>query len=323
MVGNTHTRNEARQQHANPLLALIAEAQRAMPYTERARPGDLEPLRIAKRAAAARTLVLKSTPLPTLFNAEGRMMGKPTANLAGETMTLGAAIVQASRTAQAGANLIVLEERPEPQFVDPQTGAMSMYEFPGEFVSVDPAPFAEVEDDEDTPETERPIHVAEIARDGRQFGVRFKVNRAEQKRRGEQQVADEMLLAIVSGVAQAADLALLEAIKAVTPAAFTLGAAAAAGVRVGDLHALVGTGAAGAEFRADGQLVAAGIRAELTPGIAETIVGDFNRAALVVGPELTIMADRMNTRGDVTVQAWLNIDAAVPDRSKFWTVAGA
>lgn len=320
LIGKTHTRTDTPREHTNPLLAVFAEAARAMPFTERARPGDAEPLRITKRAAAARTLLLKSTPLPTLFNAEGRMVGTPAANLAGETLTLGAAIVLASRTAQAGANLIVLDERPVPQFVDPQTGAISAYEFPGEFVSIDPAPFAEVADDADTPETARPLHLAEIKREGRQFGVRFKVNRAEQKARGEQQVADEVLGAIISGVAQVADLVLLQAIKAATPAAFSLAAAAAAGVRVGDLRALVGTAANGATFRADGQLVAAGIPAELTPAIAETIVGAFDRAALVVGPELTILADRLNARGDLNVQAWLNIDAAVPDVGKFWTV---
>lgn len=300
----------------NPLLPVFAEAARAMPYTERARPGDMDPLRISKRAASARTLVLQSTPLPSIFDREGRTIREPAANMAGQTIMLGAAIVNASRTVQAGANVIVHEhEMPVKVGND-----IALASFPVHFVTVDPAVFAEVSDDADTPETDRPVYVAEVVRGGRSLGVRFKVTRREAKDRGENQVADEVLAAIIAGVAQAADKVLLDAILAANPEAFTLAKAAASGLRIADIRAMVGTAAAGAEFRADGQLVAAGVPAELTPGIAATVVGAFDRAAVVLGPEMTIIADRLNVRGDLSVQAWLNIDAAVPDVSKFWTV---
>lgn len=330
LIGSASTRQQSAAPAPNPLVPIFAEASRAMPYVERDRPGDREPLRINKHAAAVRTLVLKSTPMPALFDREGRMVRQPAGNLAGQTMMLGAAIVNASRTAQAGANIIVMEHI-EPQIIESGSDSKNMVfmSSPTHFVTVDPATFAEVADDSDTPETDPPVHVAQVVRDGRSFGVRFKVTRAQQKERGEQLVADELLAAIISGVAQTADLVLLEAIKAATPAAFTLGAAAAAGVRFTDLRALVGTDGAGAHVSASGNLVAwpfninvqtGGIAAELTPGIAETIVGAFDHAAVVLGPEMTVIAERLNARGDLMVQGWLNIDAAVPDVSKFWTV---
>lgn len=301
----------------NPLIDLFGEAQRALPYREIQRDGDREPLRIGKPAASMRTLVIAETPLPSA--AVGRLVP----NMAAETMTLGAAIVAASRAAAAGANLVILPPHAEPAFVDRETGIMGTYAFPSEFVSVDPAAFSEIDDDEDTPETERPVSIAEISRDGRQFGVRFKIGHTEQKARGGQQVADEVLQAIISGVAQVADKVLLQAILAGTPGAFSLATAAAAGVKAASLRALIGSDATGAEFRNDGTLTAAGITGEFTPTIEETIIGEFARAAIVVGPEMTLTAERLDAAGSLTVQAWVNIAAAVPDISKFWTIEAA
>jgi len=55
LIGKTHTRTDTPREHTNPLLAVFAEAARAHAIY-RAPPAlaDAEPLRITKRAAAAR-----------------------------------------------------------------------------------------------------------------------------------------------------------------------------------------------------------------------------------------------------------------------------
>ena len=323
LIGKTETRTEAEKPYTNPLLAVIAEAQRAMPYIERDRPGDQEPLRINKRAASLRNLMLVDTPVRVDRN--GRVMVGSNGNSAGQTITISDAIFQNSRFAQAGGNLVFLADHAQPQIIETfsDTKLMGTYTFPKSFVVVDPAALAEIDDDTDQAVSDLPMVLSEINRDNqRSFGVTFKLTRAQQKARGEQQTADELMCAIVTGLARVVDKLAVEAILANTPAAFSLASAATAGLRIGDLRGLVGTDGTGATFRADGQLVVAGgIEAELTPVTDQTIVGAFDRAAALIGTDMAILCNRLNKNGDVTVSAWLSVDAVCPDAGKFWTVA--
>lgn len=150
--------------------------------------------------------------------------------------------------------------------------------------------------------------------------VSFKVTRSQLRNYGNDNVVDEILLSLVLGLARAADAALLGAIKATAPALFSLGAAAAQGLRLDELRALVGTAGNGAAIREDGTLTAAGIHAELTADMAETMVGAFNRSAVAIHEDVTVTAERRNAAGDLIVTAWANMIPLAPNTAMFWTV---
>ncbi len=149
--------------------------------------------------------------------------------------------------------------------------------------------------------------------------------------RGEEQTAAEVLTAIFTGLSRVVDKLALQAILANNPEQFSLAKAAAAGVRYKDLRGLIGTDGHGAFCGADNELKilpfnltgwqAGGIPAELTPVMTQTVVGEFSRAQAIIGPDMTILVNRLNTRGDVTISAWLSVDAVAPDAGRFWTVS--
>lgn len=55
--------------------------------------------------------------------------------------------------------------------------------------------------------------------------------------------------------------------------------------------------------------------------MTQTVVGEFSRALAVVGPDMTVLVNRLNVSGDVTISAWLSVDSVAPDAGRFWTVA--
>ncbi len=300
----------------NPLLIAIQEAQRAMPYQARYTPGIEEPQYLPKRAASLRTLTLASTSVSV--DSTGQIIVGSTANMAGETISIEKAIFQGSRFAQAGGNLIFLPEHAQPVETG-KTGIVALRNEPVSFSVVKPAALALVADDADAPTGTLPVYVSSIDRTGQKsYGVAFKLSRADQKERGEETTADELLASIVAGLSKVVDRLALQAILAATPTNFSLAAAAAAGVRFGELRALVGTSATAASIRADGRLIAAGIEAELTDTMSQTVIGDFSKAAAVIGPDLQILVSRLNKNGDVTVTAWLSADAVCPAAGRFW-----
>lgn len=300
----------------NPLLSAIQEAQGAMPYVARHTPGIDEPQYLPKKAASLRTLMLSSTSVRV--DRAGKIIVGSTANMAGETITIEKAIFQGSRFAQAGGTLVFLPEHAQPVETG-LTGMVAMRNEPVSFSVVNPADLELVADDDDATDSTLPVFVSTIDRTGQKsYGVSFKLSRADQKARGEQTTADEMLASIVAGLSKVVDSLAMQAILATTPANFSLAAAAAAGVRFGELRALVGTDATAAEIRTDGHLTAAGIEAELTDTMTETVIGDFSKAAAVIGPDLQILVSRLNKNGDVTVTAWLSADAVCPAAGRFW-----
>ena len=307
----------------NPLASLLEEARTALPYDTHYTPGIDDPKFRAKKAAAMRTLVLNSSPLPSLFGPDGRIARDPRFNDAGQTIMLDTAIAKMSRCIEAGAQLIVL---PEPGAPRSDGDLVLIPNNPSEFVSIDPAPFSLVADDTDTPETALPVKTAPIDRYGQQFGVRFRVNRHTQSLRGAEQVAAEAMISITAGIAQTADMVLLRAIRdaiiaahaPASPPWYSPARAAAAGLRFTDLRGIVGTADVELAITGDGELVLNNVSAELSPAIAESIIGDFHRAAVVLHPEVTVLAERLNAVGDLVVQAWINISAAVPDPRFFF-----
>ena len=307
----------------NPLVELMAEASRALPYTTKSRGLEAEPLYIKKKAASLRTLVLTKTALPKL-DENGQLVSAPHANIAGQSVPCSTAIANGSRVADAGASLIFLPEHFNPQIVAKDTAAMKLHpNFPRHFVNVDAAQFAEIPDDQEVPTTARPIHLGPITLDGlRQHSVRMKVNHKEQVDRGGEQVANEILAGIVAGISRTVDAVFLGTVLATNPEAFTLGKAGAKGAKIDALRGLVGTAGAGATWRGDGKFaVAGGIPADLTAATAATVVGWFERGAVVLGPDLSILAERLNVNGDLTVTAWFSLEAVIPDPAQFWTVS--
>lgn len=319
LIGTVATRIEHYTGKVNPLVDLIDEAQRAMTYTTIQRDG-LEDTYLPKKAASLRTLVLKDSRLPVI---NGNATGVPGANLAAESILASKLIARESRVADAGASVILLPDHLEPKMVG-KDKVMSFYpDYPKAFVNVDAAQFAEIPDDVETPTSNRPLFIGDISLNNlRQFSVRFNVNRREQKMRGEQQVADELLTGIFSGISRTCDKVFLDAVMATMPENFGIDKAAAKGARIDKLRALVGNNGLGASWRGDGVFsVAGGIPAELTAATDETIVGWFERGALLIGPDLSIYAERLNVNGDVSVSAWFSLATVIPDVASFWKVA--
>src|SRR5690606_32912160 len=127
--------------------------------------------------------------------------------------------------------------------------------------------------------------------------------------------AAEVGAAIVLGIGRAADEILLSALTAAGLADFSLAAVAAKGLAFSELRAVVGTAANGAAVDDNGVLRAAGVPADLTPEMAGTIVGSFNRTAVAVHEDIRVIFERLNLNGDLTVTAWLNAVPVIPDKS--------
>ena len=306
----------------NPLTEMIAEAQRALPHHTVQREGYADPLRIKKPAASLRTLNLNSSFLPALIGQDGTTLtAAPIANMAGEKIPMSAAIIANSRVAKAGAHIIIRPDQTRAIAMG-QRGGVALANQASHFVTVEAAPFATVPDEEDVPVSLIPVSRAKLDWEtAPSISVRFHLNHKTQKDIGNDQYAAELMAAITIGLANAADRMILEAINATLPAAFSLGAAAAQGIATHELRGLIGTAGTGAAFRNDGTLTAAGVSAELTGDMGGTLVGAFNRCAIAIHEDVSVLAERTSTAGALDVTCWCSMIAAVPDSAKFWSVA--
>ena len=303
----------------NHIEDLLQEAANASPVMIRERGNGLEPQFINQPAAALRKLTLTTARLPVIGKDD--RYTAPAGNMAGIDTKLDTAIIRASRVAAAGASIIV---RPVPAraYATGLTGGVSTYEQDTYFVTVAPAVLANVVDGEAVTVTPVPASRAQIKWDEAiKKAVRFTVPRSVMRTYGQDHVANEIMTAIPLGIARAADNLLLTAINAATPSAFSVASAAAQGLKTGELRALIGTNGTGAQFRADGQLIAAGIAAEMTADMAGTVVGAFDRAAIAIHDEIRVLGERLDGEGNLTVTCWVDMIPLLPDPSKFWTVA--
>lgn len=154
-----------------------------------------------------------------------------------------------------------------------------------------------------------------------QWAVRIEVPRSVQKARGFDQVATEIAVALSLGMGRAIDGELLGAVAAAAVAPFTIAAAAAAGVRWGELVAMIGTDGAGA-VPENGRLFAAGVPAKLVPVVAGTIVGAWSRYAVATLEEVDLLVERQSRTGKLVVTAWMGLQALLPEGEAFaWSVA--
>ncbi len=85
------------------------------------------------------------------------------------------------------------------------------------------------------------------------------------------------------------------------------------------MRGIVGTAGTGAQA-VEGALYVEGIPAELTADMAETFLGVWSRAAVVVGPNIKLIASRLDASGAVEVICFADMQALLPNPAMFWSV---
>ncbi|NLP64294.1 hypothetical protein [Paraburkholderia sacchari] len=330
----------------NPLNALIERAL-TEPGADVRYDGNGDVRRITPVRPIVRSLLdLNGDMLPDLQTKSGMHLKRPpVGHPAGQTITLAADIIKRSLVAQAGAEVIIYEDPTELNATGTD-GEPLLVEKPTYFVTVESAPFTTVANGLEVGVSSLPISRAKIFVDdglgqGPKTGtltymVRYEFTRAYMKSYPD--FTDQIMHSFTQGLADTADALLLGAIAAGTPQpavndvaqpnlplqAFSLGDAAAHNVRFDELRALIGTNAAGAAVGQDGVLRASGVRGELTPAIAPTIVGAFSRSAIMIRSTVDVYAERVSVNplsGTMAVTAVAALQPLTPDLSRFWTAA--
>lgn len=332
--GRTFTRNRA--EAGGDLVALLDAGRRAVARGAGREREDGTFVTDANRSPLAGVngaLSLRAM-LPELLDSAGRVYRTPLATPAQEQRTLAAAVMENSRVVRAGAKLIEIAE-PEFQGANPEP---MLADVPTRFSVIEPAPFGAValsattdpvvtdtgfsgDADEGTlAASVLPVSTAEIDRGAlTQRAVRFEIGRSVLRQHNDGEIAAEIMQAIALGLGRAVDAELLGAINAATPAAYTVAAAAAASVRFEELRAIVGTTGTGAA--ADlGNLFVSGVPAEITADMAETLIGAWDRFAVTIEPEISILMERTRA-GALVATCWADFGALVPDAGFAWAVA--
>lgn len=309
---------------AQELKATMAEAAIAQSSRAHTPPGMNEPTQHI-RTPAVRSMIatLKSMSLPSFFDSDGRLRRTPVANPSAATASMSAGIVAASRVARAGAQIFILPDIREALSVGAK-GVVALQSVPSEFRTIEAAPFGtvEIESEDDAPLVALPVQGASMDMRGAVTkGIRIELPRSAIQRVKAEQLVEEIGVALTLGLARAADEVLLSAIAAKARPTFSLGSAAVEGLQFGELAALVGRSGAGAAIDGSGALRVAGIPAELTADAADTFVGAWNRAGVVVSEEVSVHFERIGLHGGQAVTAWATMLPLVPDANKFWVFA--
>lgn len=320
------------------IRAMFDAASTATGFVARIPPGFVEPTSyVPAPAVSGGTLNIQTTQLPDLFAADGTWRGvQPIATPAGQVLTLRGALAASSRVVNAGAHLII---------EDP-TAAKAVAGIPGavsrqieHFTTVEAAQFAAVLDDADVATTALPSFKSEVRFGAsKQRAVRFELKKKDRHTYGDEQMAAEVLASLALGIARAADAAFLAELQALDEIGglilpFSIGAAAAQGLKFADLQAIVGTAGTGAMVTADGRMAclpfnttgyqAGGIPAELTGDTAATYVGAWNRAAVALNDEIPVTVARIDKAGTIAVTAWVNVLPLIPQPGKLFRVVAA
>jgi|GEM_PF-982107 len=248
----------------------------------------------------------------------------------GAEVTLQAAIMNNSLASQFGAAIIVIDQAPAPE-VNPLAGT---YTSAGGFTVINPAVFQSADDANPAAEQPLPFVSDDILMDNfSSQAFRSKISRREQKNLRDNELSARIMAAVTLGLANLADRVLFDAIDARVPQAaaaadlYSIGKAAAKGVRFNELKAVVGTGDAGgkspiveplAALTVDaGGLRYQSIPAEISGQAPATFIGTFNRAAVALMDDVRIIVER-GTAGDLTITCWADIQPLLPDPSYFW-----
>lgn len=317
--------NGKRRSLASALRVLMTEAAHAQEYRAHTPAGMQEPTAFIP-VDASRSIVacLSGENLPGLFDAKGRLRRTPQAAPSSDVMRMDAAIVANSRVVRAGAGLVIMPELTKAHAVG-RTGQIALESVPGFVRNVEASAWGTIDVDSLAELTVSASPITSVPIDWKNAtakAVRFEITRKDRKTYVDQdKLCEEIVAAITLGLARAADEVLLSALSAIPLTDFTLAKAASEGLFVDELRGLVGTNAVGAAFAADGTLRAAGVTSELTPDMAGTIVGAWNRAVVAVRDDVDILFERTGTAGEMAVTAWASMLPLIPVASKFWTVA--
>ena len=318
----------------NILSGLITEAQNASTSAPHTPHGMDEPTSYFKKPAASfGTVNLNASYLPRLLPKDGNLSSSPLdviKTMGGEKLTLSAAILHLSRVANAGSHIIV-RANPNQALPTGREGLISLVSVAKFFNTIEAAPYISIADETDITASLLPVSRDEIIwSDALNKAVRFEIKRKDIKQIGNDVFVGEIMLSLIMGLARAADEILLNRIIGSLPAEFDPSLVSAQGLRFPELSAMIGTNGTGALVTANGELVAkpnisgwnGGIHAELTGDIDQTIIGAFNRSAVAIHEDISIICERRNLQGDLVVTAYANMVALMPDSSKFWTVTG-
>jgi len=281
---------------------------------------------LKQRAATVRHLNLRTVEMPAFAQNPLRVLRSalPAGTQAGVTTTLEHALIAGSRCAEAGARVIVIPAAEPAQSI---AGEVVFQRRDMRFDLIEAAPFTSVPDGVDLPLTELPIYRDAVDLQKIPLvGVHVSLTRAEARQYEDGELATSAMTSIVLGLARAADTILLGAILEKNPEAFGLHKAAAAGLKFGELRAIIGTNGSGAGVAPDGTLRAGwgasgdttGIIAEFTDVMAATLIGDFSRSAIAVHDEIQLVADRTNVKGDLTLTVFAGLQALLPRPEVFW-----
>jgi hypothetical protein len=303
--------------HTEQVANLLRLASRETAFSEHVR-SDGTAVRIPKQAATAGVISLKGVELSPPAG-DTRSLRSDQAVPAGKLVLLSATLAQQSRVAQAGTTVII--HAPAPKAHGDGNGTIVLMERPNRFVLIEAAPFATVADGSEVQTTDASILRATLTFSGPSYGVSHNFTRRDISDYGFDSLAEQAMESIALGLARACDHAVLSAIVATDPGAFSIGAVASAGFDWSELRSFVGTNGDGAAVAADGALRAAGVPAVLSPTIAVTVAGTFSRAAVAVLDDLRVIVDRRGLHGGLTVTAWADIRALLPNSSAFWSIA--
>jgi hypothetical protein len=299
------------------LAGLITRASHAVGFIDRNRTPHGEPNIVATPAAATASFrLMDAFPAPSAEQA--RSLSVDNYSTAGVTHTFSAAAQRASRVLAAGARLVHVADA-----VAADDSSTGFYKRKTHFSVITGAPFAVVADGADAVDSPLSVVKAEInLGDAPSHATSFRLSRKEIKAQSPEDLEYVIANSLALGLGQLIDRVLLQAVIAASPSAFTLAAAASRGLKFAELAAIAGTSMAGAAVGVDGVLRAAGIRAEMSDSMAETLVGCWSRAALACEQEVHLIAKRLNTVGDLDVVMHVNLQPLLPTGDlDFWAVA--
>ncbi len=308
------------------LNQLIARTQNEMGYIEIGNIDGTPRQILPRRAANAITISLRNATELTQPANPLRVVrsGLPDASTPGSVVPLDKALVTGSRCVDAGSSVIIVPAYGDAKVIN---GEPVFEQRDVHFDLIEPTKATRVFNDEELPTAKLGIFRDYVNLENmHQVGVHVSLSRAEMRQYNKGQLAASAMASIVLGLGRAIDQTITYTILRGKPAVFSLPSVAVAGLRFGELRALCGTNAASASINSAGQLVVmtngpqdtGGIAAELTDVMAETIVGDFSRCAVAVHDEIRLVADRTNARGDLTLTAFIGIQALLPRRDVFW-----
>jgi hypothetical protein len=130
------------------------------------------------------------------------------------------------------------------------------------------------------------------------------------------------MASILSGIGELVDGQVLAAIAAANPQPFSYGLAASRHLQPADLAAVIGTNGADCVTWPDGSFrTSTGVKAALSASNPGSFVGAFQRAFVVIWPDVSIHSTRLNVMGDMTISVFVNLTVALPDAASFWSAA--